>query len=115
MERNVFASNNSLMRCFFLPTLPFSFPGFAIQQITAFETMLSITACAISPTGVSLSMAARHDYWYPISTFGKAPSGFVVCGWSMRMNRASGSRLATIIMETHGKKNATRATNLATW
>ena len=31
-----------------------------------------------------------------------------------RMNRASGSRLAIIIMVIHGKKNATGATNLAT-
>jgi len=39
------------MRSFFLPTLPFTFPGFAIRQITASETILTITASASSPTG----------------------------------------------------------------
>jgi len=40
------------MRCFFLRTLPFSLSGFEIQQVSVGETMLTITACAISPTAV---------------------------------------------------------------
>jgi transposase len=35
-----------------LPTLPFSLPGFAIQQIVTIGTTLTITACATRPTAV---------------------------------------------------------------
>src|SRR5579883_1055153 len=40
------------MRYSFLPTLPFSFSDFAIQQITTRGTSLTITACATSPRAV---------------------------------------------------------------
>ncbi|HEX4204710.1 MAG TPA: hypothetical protein VHZ51_11070 [Ktedonobacteraceae bacterium] len=35
-----------------MPTLPFSLPSFAIQQITVFGTILTITTCATSSTAV---------------------------------------------------------------
>ncbi len=56
----------------------------------------------------------QYACWCHISTSGRAPSGSGVCAWSTRMNRASGSRLATTITEIHGKKNAIGATKLAT-
>lgn len=55
------------MRCPFLPTLPFSLPGFAIQHITTLREILTITACATSPTAVcpSCQHASRrvHSYY----------------------------------------------------
>ncbi|GHO59039.1 hypothetical protein KSB_75140 [Ktedonobacter robiniae] len=57
----------------------------------------------------------QHACWFPTSTSGRAPSGSEVCDWSIGMNRASGSRLATIITVIHGKKNDTGATKLAAW
>lgn len=44
--------NRPWMRCSFLPTLPFSFPSFAIQQITTLRMILTITACATRPTAI---------------------------------------------------------------
>lgn len=56
-----------MMRCFFLHTLPFSLSGFEIQQVSVGETMLTITACAISPTAACPScqqIAHRvHSYY----------------------------------------------------
>lgn len=45
-------TNRSCMRCFFLRTLPFLLSGFEIQQIVRGETILTITACATSPTAI---------------------------------------------------------------
>src|SRR5260370_38443097 len=47
-------------------------------------------------------------------TSGSAPSGSEASNWSSRINRASGNRLATTLMEIHGKNSATRATKVAT-
>lgn len=47
--------------------LPFSFPGFAVQQVWCGETSLTITACAISPTAIcpSCQQVSRriHSYY----------------------------------------------------
>lgn len=50
-----------------MPTIPFSLPGFAIQHITTLREILTITACATSPTAVcpSCQHASRrvHSYY----------------------------------------------------
>src|SRR6266487_271034 len=69
------------MRCSFLPTLPFSFPGFAIQQITTLRTILTITACATHPTAVCPScqhVSRRVHSYYTRSAQDLPVSGHIV-------------------------------------
>ncbi len=69
------------MRCSFLPTRPFSFPGFAIQQVTNLGTILIITACATSPTVVCPScqhISRRVHSYYTRSPQDLPVSGHVV-------------------------------------
>jgi transposase len=60
------------VRCFFLRTLPFSLPGFEIQQISCGETALTITACAINSEAICPScqqVSHRvHSYYTRSST-----------------------------------------------
>jgi len=66
MEETVFVPNTSFLRCSFLPTLPFSCPGFAIQQFTTLGTVLIVTAYATGPTAVcpSCQHISRHVHRY---------------------------------------------------
>jgi Transposase and inactivated derivatives len=69
------------MRCSFLPTLPFSLSGFAIQQITNLGTILTITACATSPTAVCPScqhVSSRVHSYYTRSPQDLPVSGHIV-------------------------------------
>ena len=66
------------MRCSFLPTLPFSLPGFAIQQITTLGTTLTITACAIRPTAVCPS--CQHVSHRVHSYYTRSPQDLPVSG-----------------------------------
>jgi hypothetical protein len=61
------------------------------------------------------NMVGLRGCWFLISTSGRVPNGSEASAWSSGMHRASGSRLAITITETHGKNSATRATNLAAW
>jgi hypothetical protein len=49
-EENISLLKRLYLRSFFLRTLPFSLPGFEIQQVTTGETTITIIAHAISPT-----------------------------------------------------------------
>lgn len=69
------------MRCSFLPTLPFSLPGFAIQQLTTLRTILTITACATRPTAVCPScqhVSRRVHSYYTRSPQDLPVSGHIV-------------------------------------
>jgi transposase len=66
------------MRCSFLPTLPFSLPGFAIQQITTLRTILTITACATRPTAVCSS--CQHVSHRVHSYYTRSPQDLPVSG-----------------------------------
>jgi hypothetical protein len=56
-----------------------------------------------------LNMVDQRGCWYPISIFGKAPSGCVVCTLLPTTSLDSGKCMVTTIMATHGKNNATTA------
>ncbi len=62
----------------FLPTLPFSLPGFAIQQVTALRTILTITACATRPTAVCPS--CQHVSHRVHSYYTRSPQDLPVSG-----------------------------------
>src|SRR6266567_4108631 len=69
------------MRCSFLPMLPFSLPGFAIQQITNLGTILTITGCATRPTAVCPScqhVSRRVHSYYTRSPQDLPSSGYIV-------------------------------------
>src|SRR6266699_6414097 len=69
------------MRCSFLPMLPFSLPGFAIQQITNLGTILTITVCATRPTAVCPScqhVSRRVHSYYTRSPQDLPSSGYIV-------------------------------------
>src|SRR6266568_1883860 len=69
------------MRCSFLPMLPFSLPGFAIQQITNLGTILTITGCATRPTAVCPScqhVSRRVHSYYTRSAQDLPVSGHIV-------------------------------------
>jgi hypothetical protein len=69
------------MRCSFLPTLPFSFSGFEIQHVSARETLLAITACALSPTAICPScqrISHRVHSYYTRSPQDVLISGHIV-------------------------------------
>ena len=61
-----------------MPTLPFSFSGFAIQQITTLGTILTITACATSPTAVCPS--CQHVSRRVHSYYTRSPQDLPVSG-----------------------------------
>lgn len=66
------------MRCSFLPTLAFSLPGFAIQQITNLGTILTITACATGSTAVCPS--CQHVSSHVHSYYTRSPQDLPVSG-----------------------------------
>src|SRR6516162_1445951 len=69
------------MRCSFLPTLPFSLPGFVIQQITVLRSILTITACATRTTAVCPScqhVSRRVHSYYTRSPLDLPVSGHIV-------------------------------------
>src|SRR5579885_2729724 len=66
------------MRCSFLPTLPFSLPGFAIEQITTLRTILTITACATRLTAVCPS--CQHVSRRVHSYYTRSPQDLPVSG-----------------------------------
>jgi transposase len=61
-----------------LPTLPFSLSGFAIQQIINLGTLLTITACATSPTAVCPS--CQHISRRVHSDYTRSPQDLPVSG-----------------------------------
>lgn len=66
------------MRCPFLPTLPFSLPGFAIQHITNLREILTITAYATSATAVCPS--CQHVTRRVHSYYTRSPQDLPVSG-----------------------------------
>lgn len=66
------------MRCSFLPTLPFSLPGFAIQQITTLGTIVTITAFASRSTAVCPS--CQHVSHRVHSYYTRSPQDLPVSG-----------------------------------
>ena len=64
-----------------MPMLPFSLPGFAIQQITNLGTILTITGCATRPTAVCPScqhVSRRVHSYYTRSPQDLPSSGYIV-------------------------------------
>ncbi len=67
-----------------MPTLPFSLPGFEVQQVWCGEASLTSTACAISPTAICpfCQHASRRIHSYYL----RSPQDLPVSGQTVRLN-----------------------------
>ena len=75
--------NRSYLRSFFLRTLPFSLPGFEIQQVTAGETTITITAHAISRTATCPS--CQQDSHCIHSYYTRSPADLPISGLRVQL------------------------------
>jgi transposase len=75
--------NTSSARCFFYSMLPFTFAGFEIQHLARSETLLTITARALTPTSAcpSCSQASTHVHRY----YTRTPQDLPVSGQRVQL------------------------------
>ena len=79
----MFFGSRKCVRCFFLRTLPFSLPGFEIQQVSCEETTLLIAARASSPEAVcpTCQQASQRVHSY----YTRSPTDLPVSGQGVRL------------------------------
>jgi transposase len=76
-------TESSEMRFFFFRMLPFSLPGFEVQEISCVEAVLTITACATVPTALCPTCGQESHRLH--SYYTRRPTDLPVSGQTVRL------------------------------